>query len=388
MRSYVKQVSARFPGELLFAHNQRDKRYFDVYRVNIATGDSTLVYRNDSFAWVFTDPQFRCRWGGRYRDDGGWDVVTIEDGRAGALFRRVEAEDAYTTQMVEIGDDEKELFWLDSQGRDRAAVVAQDLSNGRFRVLAEDTSADFGEPILDPVSCVPIAAPVVYERRRWQALDQSAAADVERLVASGEGELAWFGVSNDRSSWVGYAEPAGAPGRFFHYDRASGSVRRLFSSRPALEAAPLVPMQPVVVTARDGLKLVCYLSQPRDAAAGQPGPMVLWSTVDHGAAITLDFNTTHQWLANRGYRVLSVNFRASTGFGKAFVNAGDREWAGKMHDDLIDAVDWAIAQRHRRSGSGRHLRARATAAILRWSAPPSRRGNSLAPSTCSASPTW
>lgn len=178
VRSYVKQVSARFPGELLFAHNQRDKRYFDVYRVNIATGDSTLVYRNDSFAWIFTDPQFRCRWGGRYRDDGGWDAVTIEDGRAGALFRRVEAEDAFTTAMVEIADDEKELFWLDSQGRDRAAVVAQDLASGRFRVLAEDPSADFAEPTLDPVSCVPIAAPVVYERRRWQVLDQSAAADM------------------------------------------------------------------------------------------------------------------------------------------------------------------------------------------------------------------
>jgi dipeptidyl aminopeptidase/acylaminoacyl peptidase len=345
VRSYVKQVSARFPGELLFGHNQRDKRYFDVHRVNIATGDSTLVYRNDSFAWVFTDPQFRCRWGGRYRDDGGWDVVTIEDGRAGALFRRVEAEDAYTTQMVEIGDDEKELFWLDSHGRDRAAVVAQDLSNGRFRVLAEDASADFGEPILDPVSCLPIAAPVVHERRRWQTLDQSAAADLERLIASGEGELVWFGLSHDRSSWVGYAEPPGAPGRFFHYDRASGRVRRLFSSRPALEAAPLVPMLPVVVTARDGLKLVCYLSQPRDAVAGQPGPMVLLVHGGPWGRDYPDFNTTHQWLANRGYRVLSVNFRASTGFGKAFVNAGDRQWAGKMHDDLIDAVDWAIAQR-------------------------------------------
>jgi dipeptidyl aminopeptidase/acylaminoacyl peptidase len=343
--SFVKQASARFPGELLLSHNQRDKRYFDIYRVNVATGESTLVYQNDSFAWVFTDPQFRVRWGGRYRTDGGWDVVKLDGEGAGSLFRRVEPDDAYTTSMVEIGDDGKELYWLDSQGRDRAAVVAQDLATGKFRVMAEDAQADFGEPVLDPVSCAPIAAAVVYGKRRWQAIDQAATADLERIVGSGEGELGGFGVSDDRSSWVGYAEPADAPGRFFHYDRASGRVRRLFSSRPALESAPLVPMRPVVVAARDGLKLVCYLSRPRDAVAGQPGPMVL---LVHGGPWFRDypdFNTTHQWLANRGYSVLSVNFRGSTGFGKAFINAADREWAGKMHDDLIDAVDWAITQR-------------------------------------------
>ena len=345
VRSFVKQHSARFPGELLISHNQRDKRYFDVYRVNVATADSTLIYRNEGFGWIFTDPQFRCRWGGRHREDGGWDVVTLDGAEAGSLFRRVAAEDAFSTEMVEISDDEKELFWLDSQGRDRTALVAQDLASGKFRVMAEDSQADFGEPILDPVSCVPIAAPVVYATRRWQTLDQTAAADLDRLVGSGEGELGSFGMSHDRSSWVGYAEPPGAPGRFFHYDRGSGRVRRLFSSRPELESMPLVPMEPVIVTARDGLKLVCYLSQPRDAVAGQPGPMVLLVHGGPWGRDFPDFNSTHQWLANRGYRVLSVNFRGSTGLGKAFVNAGDREWAGKMHDDLLDAVDWAIGQR-------------------------------------------
>ena len=176
--SFVKQASARFPGELLLSHNQRDKRYFDIYRVNVATGESTLVYQNDGFAWVFTDPQFRARWGGRYRADGGWDVVKLDGEGAGSLFRRVESEDAYTTAMVEIADDGKELYWLDSQGRDRAAVVAQDLATGKFRVLAEDTEADFGEPVLDPVSCVPIAAPTIYGKRRWQVIDQTAAADL------------------------------------------------------------------------------------------------------------------------------------------------------------------------------------------------------------------
>ena len=203
--------------------------------------------------------------------------------------------------MVEIADDGKELYWLDSLGRDRAAVVAQDLASGKFRVLAEDAQADFGEPVLDPVSCAPIAAPTIYGKRRWQVIDQAAAADLERIVGSGEGELGGFGVSDDRSSWVGYAEPAGAPGRFFHYDRASGRVRRLFSSRPALESAPLVPMRPVVVAARDGLN---WSATSPGRATPWPDGQDRWccsSTAARGSATVWGFNPTHQWLANRGY---------------------------------------------------------------------------------------
>jgi len=104
-------------------------------------------------------------------------------------------------------------------------------------------------------------------------------------------------------------------------------------------------MQPVIVRTRDGLQLVCYLSQPRDAQKNKPLPLVLYV---HGGPWARDIwglYLTHQWLANRGYAVLSVNYRGSTGFGKAFLNAGNLEWGGKMHDDLIDAVDWAVGRR-------------------------------------------
>lgn len=285
VKAYVQQVSARFPGELLISHNQRDKRYSDVYRVNVATGDSTLVQRNDAFAWMFSDPQFRMRWGIRYRDDGGYDMVELSGEKAGSVFRRVEALDTFATGPIEVSDDGATLYWIDLQGRDRAAVTAQDLATGQSRVLAEDSSADCGRPILDPLTCRPIAAPVVYTARRWQAIETATAADVDRMAASGEGDLGWFGMSNDRANWVGYAEPHGMPGRFFHYDRSAGRISPLFAARPALEAAPLVPMQPVVVTARDGLKLVCYLSRPRQRhRPARPAQWCCWSMAAHGAA--------------------------------------------------------------------------------------------------------
>jgi hypothetical protein len=167
VKSYVQQVSARFPGELLISHNQRDKAHFDIHRVNVATGESTLLLRDDEFSWVFTDPDFRALWGVRYRADGGYDLVKATGEQVGSLFRRVEAADAFTTGMIEVSADGRTLYWLDSQGRDCAAVVAQDLESGRFTVLAEDASADFGKPVLDPVTCAPIAAPVVYTRRLW-----------------------------------------------------------------------------------------------------------------------------------------------------------------------------------------------------------------------------
>jgi dipeptidyl aminopeptidase/acylaminoacyl peptidase len=114
---------------------------------------------------------------------------------------------------------------------------------------------------------------------------------------------------------------------------------------PELAGAPLVSMRPVTITSRDGLDLVSYVTLPQHGTGKVPRPMVL---VVHGgpwARDTFGFNFVHQWLANRGYAVLSVNFRSSTGFGKAFVNAGDREWGRRMDDDLLDAVAWAIDQK-------------------------------------------
>jgi len=176
-------------------------------------------------------------------------------------------------------------------------------------------------------------------------LDPAFADDFAAIAKLADGDALSVQPSDDLGNWLVYIERDVAPGQFFHYDRATKQARPLFVTRPALERAPLVPMQGVVVKSRDGLDLVCYLSRPRDAATGQPTPMVL---LVHGGPWFRDawtLNTVHQWLANRGYAVLSVNFRGSTGFGKAFVNAANLEWGGKMHDDLIDAVDWAIAQK-------------------------------------------
>jgi dipeptidyl aminopeptidase/acylaminoacyl peptidase len=247
------------------------------------------------------------------------------------------------TRAIEFSDDGRELYWLDSRDRDTAAVVAQDLESGAMQVLAEDPRADFTNLLLDPVTQRPIAAAATFERTNWQVLDTDYKEDFEYLKRRSPGDLAITSMSQDRRNWIVAYLYDNAPLEYFHYDRDAQQARRLFSSIPALEDAPLVTMKPTVIRSRDGLELVCYLSRPRTARPGTRLPMVL---LVHGGPWTRDvwgLHPNHQWLANRGYAVLSVNYRGSTGFGKAFVNAANMEWAGKMHDDLIDAVDWAVA---------------------------------------------
>ncbi|MGZ6139574.1 MAG: alpha/beta hydrolase family protein, partial [Myxococcaceae bacterium] len=151
-------------------------------------------------------------------------------------------------------------------------------------------------------------------------------------------------VSRDRAdrTWILAFHDAQGPTRFFSFDRTSLQGKFLFADRPKLESAGLPEMKPVQFPARDGLTLHGYLTRPVGATAA--GPMVL---LVHGGPWGRDswrFDSYAQWLANRGYVVLQVNFRASTGYGRKFLNAGNRQWGKAMQTDLLDAVDWAVKE--------------------------------------------
>jgi dipeptidyl aminopeptidase/acylaminoacyl peptidase len=357
VRSYVQQVSRHFPSELLLAHNQKDARFFEIYRVDAATGRSTLVEANDRFRSFVTDRQLQVRLGSIQTDDGG--VEWLQRGADGvwAPFVRLDMSDAFTTWPLEFSDDGGPLYWFDTRGRDKAAVVSQDMATGSLTVLGEDAQADFREIAREPLSRRPIAAMSAFTRRRWHVIDPAYADDFARLARASAGDLLGHDASADDRHWIAYIERDAASGRFFHYDRRAKRVRYLFALRPALAGAPLVAMQPVVVRARDGLDLVCYLSRPRDAAKSGPGPMVL---VVHGGPWGRDgwgSPRRIQWLANRGYgrpqRELSAARRASA---RASSTPRILRVGAKMHDDPIDAVDWAIAQRVADPKQRRHLR--------------------------------
>jgi dipeptidyl aminopeptidase/acylaminoacyl peptidase len=220
------------------------------------------------------------------------------------------------------------------------------MTTRQSKVLAQDDEADIVAVDFEPRSRRPLAALAVKDRARWHAIEPSAATELALLASYGAGDPEFVSRSDDNRKVTAFLERDAASGEFVLIDCAAGAVRHLFTPRAALAQVRLQPMEPVVIPARDGLGLNGYLTMP---AAGQTSaraalPMVL---AIHGGPYARDnwgFDSRHQWLASRGYAVLGVNYRGSTGFGKAFVTAADHEWGGRMHDDLIDAVDWAIGK--------------------------------------------
>ena len=244
----VQQLSRDFPSELLIRHNGRDKRHFDLYRVNVATGESNLIERNEEgFAGYFTDQQFRVLFAVRFTADGWVEYARRGNDGGWNCFERVDTNDQMTTHAVEVSADGRELYWLDSRGRDTAAVTAQDVASGAVRVLAEDPHSDFTAMLLDPVLDRPIAAVCARERQRWQVLDPAFAEDFAYLTRLDPGDLAVTGMSRDRQHWLIAYLRDDAPLEYFHYDRGRRQARRLFSSNPELEGAPLVKMEPVTI---------------------------------------------------------------------------------------------------------------------------------------------
>ncbi|MCX7562293.1 S9 family peptidase [Xanthomonadaceae bacterium XH05] len=348
-RAMVAGISDRHPDTILVGMNDRDAQWHDLYRVDLATGERTLVEQNThQIGSYMADADYTLRFASRARPDGGQDVLR-RVGDAWETYDEIPFEDGMTTGLDGLTKDGSTLYMRDSRGRNTAALFAIDTRNGTRSLIHEDPRADVGGGLTDPATNAVQAVSVNYLREEWTVLDDSIRADLDRLATMGPGEASINTRTQDDSVWVVAYSAAESPLEYYLYDRANGGkLTHLFSGRPALAGQPLVPMWPVEIPSRDGKTLVSYLTLPAhadrdgDGKADQPVPMVL---LVHGGPWARDmygYSSQDQWLANRGYAVLSVNFRGSTGFGKDFTNAGDGEWAAKMHDDLIDAVQWAV----------------------------------------------
>lgn len=351
IKARIQEVSERFPEEILVGVNDREgHQLHDVYRVNIVTGQRELVQHNPGFAGFITDDNYQVRLAQTFTSDGG-KLYLMPDGQGEwREYMQIGPVDAMTTSLAGF-DKAGSMFLLDSRGRNTAALKLLDLETGEETLLAENEKADLSGIIAHPTEKHVQAVTFTYARREWQILDESIRDDINYLKEVAEGEIQITSRTLDDRLWtVAFIMDHGPIG-FYLYDREQQQAKYLFSSRRSLEKLPLVRMHAEVIPARDGLELVSYLSLPDgtdpdgDARPSLPLPLVL---LVHGGPWSRDswgFDPTHQLLANRGYAVLSVNYRGSTGFGKNFVNAADREWAGKMHLDLMDAVNWAIAER-------------------------------------------
>ncbi|BFO55604.1 S9 family peptidase [Acidovorax sacchari] len=348
VRTGVQSISRVRRDEIAIVSNARDARFFDVHVLNLRTGDMQCVEENTGFTGFVVDAQYRAKLAVRNTRDGGSEWLRRDASGAWQPWQVFSAEDGRSSGPSHFDVEGRTLYAYDSRGRDTAALVAIDWNSGAITVLAENPRADIGGMITDAASYRPLAYGVTYERFKLHVLDDSIERDIETLDGhAGDGEWRLTSRTEDDQRWIVAMSSDTRPSSSWMYDRQARTLRHLLDLRPELTWAPLARMQPVVIPARDGLSLVSYLTVPAGSESGDlrttaPLPLVM---LVHGGPWSRDgfgFNPMHQWLANRGYAVLSVNFRGSTGFGKRFVNAADGEWGRRMDEDLEDAVAWAV----------------------------------------------
>jgi dipeptidyl aminopeptidase/acylaminoacyl peptidase len=342
VRAQPMGFSERFPDEILVGLNDRMSQLHDLYIINIRTAERRLLLENDmGFVGFVCDHDYGVRFGLCMNPNGSSDVFQ-RVGNDWQAFSNIPNEDSLTTQLLGFDGTGQVLYITDSRGRNTSALFAHNLETNSQTLLAEDARADFSDWLQHPTEHTVQAASFNYDRERQQILDDQIKADFEYLQSIVKGEIGVSSRTLDDQHWMVTDSSDLAPVRYYLYDRAAKQAKFLFTDRPELEHCALTKMQPKFIPTRDELEMVCYLSVPEGVKAAVP--MVL---LVHGGPWARDawgYDAEVQWLANRGYAVLQVNFRASTGFGKSFTNAGDLEWGQKMHDDLLDAVDWAVKE--------------------------------------------
>lgn len=345
-RATIQGVSANKPDTLIVGVNERDPQLSDLFEVSISTGETKLLVENPGYlAWAI-DNDLTPRLGYKPMPGGGYQLMTVGENSAELLT--IAAEDALISGLIGFNKNNATAFYTSSAGRDTIGLFEVNMANGEQKLIASDERADISSVLLDPVSRGVLGFAVNYQRVEWQGMSNATNSEFQAMQAAIPGDHNILASTADGQKLVIYADAAQAPGIYYLYDREAEAASVLFETQPELNDAPLASMQPLELKSRDGLTLVSYLTVPTDVKLDEAGvpaeplPMVLYVHGGPWARDTYGYNSVHQWFANRGYAVLSVNYRGSSGFGKNFLNAAIGEFSGKMHDDLIDAVNWAV----------------------------------------------
>ncbi|KJV62098.1 S9 family peptidase [Rickettsia amblyommatis] len=347
VKAEIAGASHKKPNEILIYLNERNPEYFDIYKLNLDTLEKELIYKNDRFTDYVTDENLNLRFGSLLDKDGAVEYYELKDGEP-KLFTKISMEDSFNTSILGFDASGETLYMLEGRNRNTSALKAITLATGSEEILAEDAKADIGLFTVHPTKQTPQAVSIDYDRVSYKILDKDIEDDIKYLQSIDRGDLIINSRTLDDKTWIVAYMADNAPVKYYKYDRANKKAEFLFTNRKELEQYNLAKMIPIIIKSRDGLDLVSYITFPNDVKLDKnniPDRKVPLILNVHGGPWVRDswgYNPEHQWLANRGYAVLSINYRGSNGFGKDFLNAGNLEYAGKMHTDLIDGVNWAI----------------------------------------------
>jgi dipeptidyl aminopeptidase/acylaminoacyl peptidase len=347
VRAMIIDVPKKTPNEILVGLNDRRADLHDVYRVNITTGERTLIRKNDeNVADWLDDLDGNLRLGLRVTPSGGTEILKIENDSLISIYSVTADESCGPMRFTPDGNK----FYLETNkgdALDKIQLQLYDLSTGKTTLVDKDpmNQVDFAGALFSDVTNDLLATYYIGDKLRLYPKEKRFAKDYARLrKALPEGEISLGNMTEDENLWVVVVSSDVDPGSRYLFDRKTGKAELLYRARPNLPSKDLASMRPVSYKARDGMTIHAYLVTPKGIAAkhlptvmlihGGPWYRVMWG-----------YNPEAQFLANRGYAVLMPNFRGSTGYGKKFLNAGNKQWGtGYMQHDISDGVKYLISK--------------------------------------------
>ena len=355
-RAVLIKSSECIPDKIIMGLNNRDPEYFDLYEANLVTGKIQLIYLNKD---KLTDlkvgddgNKYSLQFATEINDDGSKIIYKMKNNSTSELFLKIPIEDVDTTGVVGFGKTSDIVYVLNSINRNTPALILYDQRNKTSETIFHDDEVDIRYILFKPCKRNPQIIYNTLLRRTEHILDNEIKNDIDYLNAFDKDcDLYITSRDLDDRYWLISYLSDKKPITYYLYEKESKKLTFLFISRKELNKYELSPMWPVTVKSRDELDLISYITLPLGVLNKEDKTFIPTKSIPlvllvhggpKGARDTWRLDNIHQWLANRGYAVLSVNYRSSGGFGKKFMNAGDGEWARKMHYDLIDAVNWAI----------------------------------------------
>ncbi len=329
--------------DALLELNKDDPRLHDLYHLDMSKGELTLVEKNPGTVteWLI-DTHMHVKGIVTAREDGGIEVLIRQS--PDAEFKKLLEwgfEDGRSSGVLGFTRDDKELYILDSSATNTSCLAKIDCATEHFTMLYHDEGYDIGSVMINPKTRELEAVVIAKAHNEFVIFDQQVKQDLEFLAQVDGGECVIISRDDEDMLWIVAFFKDNGPVTCYAFDRKHKSVVFLFDSRPALKEYTLAAMEPFSLVARDGLKLEGYVTYPVDAERHDL-PMVLNVHGGPWSRDTWGCDPEAQWFANRGYMCVQVNFRGSTGYGKAFLNAANKEWGNKMHHDLIDTVKYFI----------------------------------------------
>jgi dipeptidyl aminopeptidase/acylaminoacyl peptidase len=331
------------PDVIYVGLNDRDKSWHDLYQLRLSTGERTLMRTNtEHIAGWFFDRQGGLRLAVRVTDSGEQELLRVDEGGFTRLLSCSVFEDL---RPLEFKPDGARAYIETNKDRNLSALMLIDPKSGELEVVESDPlgRVDFGAAVFSEATDQLVATEYTDDRTRRYFKEPGVEADHHWLESHFAGrEVDVLSSTADERIWLLNAHGDTEPGEVCLFDRETRTLELQYKVREKLPREALAPMQPIRYPSSDGMEIPAYLTLPRGAAAKLP-----LLVIPHGGPWARDewgYNPLAQFFANRGYAVLMPNFRASVGYGKEFLNAGNGEWGRKMQDDVTAGVKHLVAK--------------------------------------------